>query len=152
MSIISDLRDAVNEAARALTNEANSTFSTSEVADWLKRNRGTSWERFEPSFQANFSALTRDPDCIIERVPGRFLYQIAAEEPQDNVVGQEGGEDAAAAMCNGGSGIPDVIEPTRSQRENKLYALLRVWLASRGYQAAITATGRRGNIWGNPDV
>ncbi len=74
MSIYSDLLTAVNEVAEELTNEGKPQFTAKDVSQWLKTNRAADWARFEPSFQANLSALSRDPDCNIERVPGRFSF------------------------------------------------------------------------------
>lgn len=150
MSIYSDLREVVNEAAMALKGAGKSQFTTADVADWIRENHSPEWPRFETSFQVNYSTLTRDPECVVERVPGKFLYQVEEEE---EIEGTEGLSEAP-------SEAPREIWEEEGQeakapyvhREDKLYAVLRDWLESRGYQSAITANARKGGTWGNPDV
>jgi hypothetical protein len=152
MSIYTDLVPAVNEAAEALTKANKPQFTSEDVSQWLEKHRAGDWERFAPSFKINFSVLTRDEASRIERVPGRYLYQLAPEEPDDALVAEDSIPEATSTTIVSEDRAPTASEPRKTQREYKLYAVLRDWLQSRGYQAAVTARGKKGGTWGNPDI
>lgn len=161
MGIRSDLRDAINEAAQKFVSSGKDKFKSSEIRELIYSNKLEDKARFEPSFQVIFSDLTtKDPECVIRKVPGTYLYQMSSNDPSapnneqtppSGGVGEGGNASPITDSCSGPPSL-DTAKSIKCQRESKLYAVLRDWLASRGYQAAITATGRKGGVWGNPDV
>lgn len=135
-------REAVNEAAHGLTNRGQVEFSRADIEGYIQTNQPSRWNDFAPSAQVNFSAMqSSDPDCIVERLPGSFLYRIS-----------HGHSEVALAVADREQN--DFVQPrsSRQSREEKLYAVLREWLESKNYQAEITANSRSGGQWGNPDV
>jgi hypothetical protein len=144
MTLYEEIRQAVNRAATALKEQGKQTFKRAEVETWIRQNGIEDWDRFAPSFQRYFSKMqANDDQCIVEGVPGSFQYRIAVATvgaPQPKPPGDH---------------EPPVEPPAdnqRQQREAKLYQILRNWLEGRSYQAAVTASLRRGRAWGNPDV
>lgn len=148
MGIDSGLLDEINEAAQSL-GQNGAEFKSADVSAWISEQRPIDWPRFEKSFQINFShAVTKDEYCLVERVPGKFAYRLV-EDVDEAETEQESDADSAT---NAAEESQQAVSPGNVQREVKLYGTLQEWLTSRGYQAAITSTTKKGGTWGNPDV
>lgn len=151
MSIYSETRDAINEAARSLDSSGKKEFKSSDVQAWIQTQHPDQWLTWKKSWYPHFSyAAKYDPDCSIERVPGTYAYRIALEQPVLDGTSFEASE--AVPIAPSPTASPGVPVIKYVQREAKLYEVLRLWLESRGYQARTTATSKKGGTWGNPDV
>ncbi len=86
-----------------------------------------------------------DPESHVIREPGRYGYKLQIPSPPQATPPEEVQPEEVQ---------PEDSEPVgiKSNREQRLYALLAEWLEAKEYQAEDTSLSKKGGAWGNPDV
>jgi len=133
--------ELVTEALKALGD--GQPHKAAEIKSWVEAKHKEEFQRLQKSWGPYLSAATQDPTTGIERTPGKFTYTmrpagpaVAAPAPESTEPGAAEGESRAQ----------------RQDREARVYRPLATWLRSRGFLAKVTADGKKGGVWGNPDV
>jgi len=132
--------DLVTDALKAL---GHGQHKASEIKSWIEEKHKEEFQRLQRSWGPYLSAATQDPSTGIERTPGRFTYTLRPIAPA--VLDQTGESSATGSVENR-------TYAQKQDREARVYRPLATWLRSRGFLARVTADGKKGGIWGNPDV
>lgn len=132
----------VKEAMTALG--ADIPHKGTEIKQWVTEKYPAEFTRLANSWSTYMTAITQRAEGGIERTPGRYTFFL---RKVDATAQQAGAEEAAAVQP------PEEKEPTqRKQREQLLYPAVAAWLSARGFPAEVSASTKKGGIWGNPDV
>lgn len=135
----------VEEAITALTQERREQIKSSDIKGWVQTKYPDDAARLLPSWSTYLPYAALDPETRIARRPGTYAYILKEPAAQGQTL-----EEQQEAATEGNE--PQPQGRTRNEREQRLYPVLREWLAGKKYRAAVTANSRAGGAWGNPDV
>lgn len=130
----------VQGALQALGEEPK---TAAEIRGWIEHHYPDLASSLNTVWGTYMTRAVQDPENPIERTPGQYTYTLRLEavaSPSSPPPAENEATDSTDEA------------PAKQQREEKLYAPLAKWLRAQGFGARLTSNGKKGGVWGNPDV
>ncbi|MFN3295722.1 hypothetical protein [Caldimonas sp.] len=133
-------RELAHRALENLHSRGQERATGQELLAWIRKHHKSDLPLVEKSWGTFLTRMLDDPESHVIREPGRYGYKLEMPTPDPVHVPEE--ESAQQVEAS----------PAKSNREQRLYALLAEWLEAKDYQAEDTSSSKKGGAWGNPDV